>query len=70
MKAPYRIGIPPQLNALYIERQPNEYWIIPIHTNPQQTLGTFLHLYDDGRIEQVTVRVDRGDETITIKPKD
>lgn len=46
------------------------YWLIPTHTNPDRTLGTFLRLYDDGKIERITVREDQGDEIVTIKPAD
>lgn len=82
MKAPHRIGLPPQLRALYIERYPKPkeyyqgqgeargYWRLPIHTDPTNTYGTFLKLYDNGLIERVTVRADEGDEIVVIKPKD
>lgn len=46
------------------------YWLLPIHTNRDRTLGTFFRLYDDGKIEQVTVRADQGDEIVLIKPAD
>lgn len=46
------------------------YWILPVHTNIDRTLGTFLYLYDDGKIERITIREDEGDETVLIKPAD
>lgn len=88
MKAPIRVGLPPGLRVLYIERYPAKYaqqydglrsvfeedqgyWRLPLHTNPDRTLGTFMHFYDDGHIEQVTLRSDQpNDEMILIKPKD
>jgi hypothetical protein len=91
MKAPYRIGLPPNLKALYIERHSSElittdqydhiinepvykrtlgYWLLPLSTNPDRTLGEFLKLYDNGKIERVTLRPDDDDVTVLIKPED
>lgn len=96
---PTRVGLPPNLKALYVERYaavPHEiayfytvfnadelpirekrapkvagYWLLPIHTNPDRTLGTFLRLYDNGKIEQVTLRPDDpGEDVWLIKPED
>lgn len=107
---PTRVGLPPNLKALYVERHaavPHEiistcvitghdhegtptreehqvvrvdrerapkvagFWLLPIHTNPDRTLGTFLRLYDTGRIEQVTLRSDDpGEDVWLIKPED
>ena len=105
---PTRVGLPPNLKALYVERHaavPHEitvttlwtdeygeqrsqenllpdvwgmrapkvagYWLLPIHTNPDRTLGTFLRLYDNGKIEQVTLRPDDpGEDVWLIKPED
>lgn len=85
----HRIGLPPQLKMLFVERHvPFEddyidpkngletidyysgFWLLPISTNPDRTLGIFLKLYDDGKIERVTVREDEGDEIAVIKPAD
>lgn len=108
----HRIGLPPQLRALYIERIPatlgalcasyiaepmrfgisvdtewneetqrwelraplhvagNGYWRLPIHVGHNPNLGTFLYLYDDGKIERWTIREDEGDEVALIKPSD
>jgi hypothetical protein len=94
----HRIGLPPQLKMLFVERHTrvDEYgwtevgvdetgyysrpdgksrhehgfWLLPISTNPDRTLGIFLRLYDDGKIERVTVREDEGDEIHVIKPAD
>ena len=92
----HRIGLPPQLKMLFIERhtavegievntstfpqyEPDSrvrryavagFWLLPISTNPDRTLGIFLKLYDDGKIERVTVREDEGDEIAVIKPAD
>lgn len=85
MKAYHRIGLPPQLRSLYIERQPSEpnlennlvyrdmkqgHWRLPIHTDLNHEYGTFLYLYDDGSIESITYRKDQGPEIVIIKPKD
>jgi hypothetical protein len=89
-RTPTRIGLPPNLKALYIERYPEirpykmvayvgpdralhsaGYWLLPIHTSPDRELGTFLRLYDDGKIEQVTLRPDDpGEDVVLIKPED
>ena len=70
MKAPIRIGLPPNLRILYIERWEEGYWRIPIHVDKTGQLGTFIHLYNNGKIERVTIRDDQGDEVVLIKPKD
>jgi hypothetical protein len=75
MKAPIRIGLQPGAKSLYIERFPRRvtkwgYWLIPQNTNHDRTLGIFLKLYDTGRVERVTVRDDRADEVVLIKPED
>lgn len=46
------------------------YWVLPIHTNLDGTRGTFLYLYDDGKIERITIREDEGDEVVLVKPAD
>jgi len=89
MKAPHKIGIPPGMRVLYIERHEKEYDRSPkylehsskglirregyyklwLHTS-DRLLGTFLKLYDNGKIERVTVRSDCGDEIVLIKPED
>jgi hypothetical protein len=46
------------------------YWSLPLHTNKDRTLGTFLYLYDDGKIERITIREDEGDTIDLIKPAD
>ena len=46
------------------------HWIIWLHTN-DFIHGTFLRLYDNGLIENVTIRSDRPDEDIfVVKPPD
>lgn len=82
MKAPIRIGLQPGARVLYIEREPSAerswanpawtegYWLIPQSTNPNRTLGIFLKLYDNGKVERVTIRDGEGDEVCLIKPED
>jgi hypothetical protein len=89
MKAPVRVGLPPNLKALYIERyaevgyyslkdrntfgynmEEHGYWLLPLSTNPTRTLGTFLKLYDNGKVTRLTCRDDQADEEVLIKPED
>lgn len=83
MKAPIGIAIPPGMRFLNMERWPKQvvgsentldprglgHWRLWIHTN-DRVLGTYLALWDNGKIERVTVREDEGDEVILIKPED
>ncbi len=46
------------------------YWIIWIHSNPTQTLGTYLQLNDDGSIINVTVHEDGTEDQFTVKDAD
>lgn len=46
------------------------YWLLPISTNPDQTLGVFLQLHDDGSVYRETRREDEMDELICIKERD
>lgn len=41
----------------------NGQWLIWIHHNPDFTLGTYLTLHQDGRVENTTVHED-GTETV------
>lgn len=85
MKATIPIGIQPGTKLLRIARNPETfeyatestgwyngdgYWIIWLSTN-DFIHGTFLRLYDNGLIENVTIRSDRPDEDIfVVKPPD
>ena len=46
------------------------YWTIPQSTNPDRTLGIFLRLYDNGKVERVTIRDNEADDIVLIKPED
>ena len=83
MKSPIRIGLPPKLKAVYIERytairtsveSPRSfatgYWLLPISVNNDRTLGTFIMLKDDGSVEHWTYREDGDHSMYVIKPKD
>ena len=48
----------------------NGYWLVPLSTNPARTLGDFLKLYDNGKIERITLRPDHDDVVVVIKPED
>lgn len=65
-----RIGLKPGTRFLYIERE-HDYWVLPTNCNHDRTLGTFLRLYNDGRIESVYVDQEPPYERVElIKPKD
>lgn len=79
MKASIPIGIQPGTRILRLYREPalgthlyipnaivrgeHGYWILWIFHNADLTLGTFLKLHDDGRIDRVTQH-ENGTETI------
>ncbi len=46
------------------------YWDIWLNTN-DFIHGTFLRLYDNGKIERITIRVERpDDDVVLVKPED
>ena len=70
MKAPIKIGMPPGTKHLWFTRH-QDHWQLPVHTNKDQTLGEFLRLYDNGKVERVVIRPDREDEDVfLVKPED
>jgi hypothetical protein len=70
MKAPHKIGIPPGMRVLYFERHPvTGHYRLWLHTN-DRILGTYLALWDNGKIERITVRADEGDQIDLIKKED
>jgi hypothetical protein len=86
MKPPISIAVPPGYKMMKIERVERfvepimvdgfpwtrahaGHWKIWIHTN-NFILGTYLVLYDTGKIERVTVRDDEMDQVVLIKPED
>ena len=98
MKAPHKIGIPPGLRVLCVERHEAHTnvliaaWDVSSETKPTRTrhyraivveghyrlwlhtndrvLGTYLALWDNGKIERITVRDNEGDQIDLIKPAD
>ena len=62
-----KIGVPPGTRFLRLERA-NDHWIVWINANIDFTLGTYLRLYNSGKVERVTVRIDEGDDIQLIKP--
>jgi hypothetical protein len=57
--------------ALRLERDVcGKCWNLWTHANSDCTIGTFMCLYDDGAIEQVTIEPDGSRRTITVKEKD
>lgn len=67
MRATIPIGLPPRTKLLRIDRASNEGWKVWINQSPCGTFGTFLWLYDDGRIVRVVVRADQGDDEFIVK---
>lgn len=62
------VGMPVGTRLLRMIRKPGCWWLW-IATS-DFIFGTYLCVYDDGRIERVTVREDEGDDIITIRPSD
>lgn len=63
----------PEMNDVWMVRATKVaegYWLVPQSTNPDRTLGIFLKLYDNGKVERVTVRENEGDDVVEIKPED
>lgn len=81
MKPAHRIGLPPGMRVLYIERHPatemtttidcreHGHYRLWLHTS-DRLLGTYLKLHDNGKIERITVRATEGDQIDLIKPED
>lgn len=82
MKPAHRIGLPPGMRVLYIERHEADYkgdqwnetridghYRLWLHTS-DRLLGTYLKLHDNGKIERVTVRANEGDQVDLVKPED
>lgn len=76
MKATIPIGIQPGTKLLRIERVPitrhwqDGQWLVWIHHNPDFTLGTYLTLYQDGKITNTTVSEDGTENVFQVKPPD
>jgi hypothetical protein len=69
-KAPIRIGLRAGLRMLYIERHA-DHWLLPTNTNINRTLGAFIRLYDNGKVESVHVIDEPPYENVeVIKPGD
>ena len=78
------IVFPPGTHALHLVRITNHPIKLNIHGKPiayanfyqvwihtrDFVYGTYLRLWDCGKIERVTERADRGEEVILIKPSD
>jgi hypothetical protein len=78
----HRLVLPHKKCARLIERIPKQtlcldgdefiieaHWRVWIDT-VDYTLGTYLQLFDDGRVVRVVARADRGDEFELVKPGD
>lgn len=62
------IGVPPGTRLQRINRY-NNGWLLWTATNNFRH-GTYLLLYDDGRIMHCVTRVDEGDEIMQVRPAD
>jgi hypothetical protein len=67
MRATIPIGLPPRTKLLRIDRVPHLGWRVWINQSPCGNLGTFLLLHNDGRMSNVTVRADQGDDEFIVK---
>ena len=56
-------------NNSYTVTEPGQ-WIVWIHHNPDFTLGTYLTLYQDGRMTNTTVHEDGTEDVFQVKPPD
>lgn len=81
MKATIPIGVPPGMRVMHIERvqggfdrfwgkEPGHYRLWIHRSVSDRLLGTYLALYDNGKIERITVRANEGDQVDLIKPAD
>lgn len=63
----YTIGIMPNTRVLKVDRNTkHSCWCVWLYGNTDLTLGTYLALYDDGRVERVTVAPD-GEHILVVK---
>jgi hypothetical protein len=62
------IGMPLGTRLLRMIRRPGCWWMWL--STSDYVYGTYLCVYDSGRIERVTVRVDEGDDVIVVRPSD
>lgn len=62
------IGTPPGTRLMRIERLPRG-WRLWLATRDFK-YGTYLEMFDDGRILHCTTRVDEGDEYYWVRPSD
>lgn len=62
------IGVPPGTRLLRISRL-RGYWIVWTATS-DYVHGTYLRMYDSGKVVRVTVRIDEGDEEFVVRPTD
>lgn len=62
------VGMPYGTRLLRMIRK-KECWWLWLATK-DYIYGTYLALYDDGRIERVTVRTDEGDDILNVRPSD
>lgn len=62
------VGMPLGTRLLRMIRQRDCWWLWIATSNYMH--GTYLAVYDGGRIERVTVREDEGDEVFLVRPDD
>lgn len=61
-------GMPLGTRLLRIVRKSNGWWLWTA-TN-DYVYGTLLILYENGRIDRITTRIDEGDELVAVRPSD
>jgi hypothetical protein len=62
------VGMPLGTRLLRMIRQRDCWWLWLATSD--YVYGTYLCVYDDGRVERVTVREDEGDEIMLVRPSD
>jgi hypothetical protein len=62
------VGMPLGTRLLRMVRKPDCWWLWLATSD--YVFGTYLCVYDSGRVERVTVREDEGDDIITVRPTD
>jgi hypothetical protein len=66
-----QIALPPGTKFLRLTRsRNNDGWIIWINADPDFEYGTFLYLYNNGRIENWTTRPDQQETCFEVRPPD
>lgn len=70
MRAKIGLDLKPGTRNLVVERY-GEFWLLPTNANTTNTLGTFIRLYNNGRVERVYIHNEPPyEDVVLIKPED